>query len=65
MDAASDRVLAEATRLAGGDAAKARKWYFNEALHEFDGETAAAVVSQGREADVLLLLEFYEAGHLG
>lgn len=51
--------------LADGDAAKAREWHFNERRHEFDGETAAAVVSQGREADVRLLLEFYEAGHLG
>ena len=65
MDATSDKVLAEATRLAGGDPAKAREWYFNEPLHEFDGQTAAAAVMQGRGADVLLLLEFYEAGPLG
>jgi hypothetical protein len=65
MDAVSDKVLAEATRVAGGDAAKARRWYFNELLREFDGQTAAAAVAQGREADVLLLLEFYEAGPLG
>ncbi len=64
MDA-SEKVLAEATRLALGDTAKAREWYFNEPLHDFDGQTAAAAVTQGREADVLLLLEFYEAGSLG
>lgn len=65
MDAISEKVLAEATRLARGDSAKAREWYFNYQLRELDGLTAAAAVMQGREADVLLLLEFYEAGPLG
>lgn len=65
MSSISERVLAEATRLAGGDAQRARHWYFEVALPEFDGLSAAAVVEQGRESDLLHLLELYEAGSLG
>ena len=65
MDSISEKVLVEATRLASGDTSKARQWYFDEPLPEFAHQTAATVVAQGREADVLRLLEMYEAGFLG
>jgi hypothetical protein len=62
---ASEKVLSEVTRLAGGDVAKGRRWYFETPLPEFDQQTPAALVAAGREADVLRLLEVYEAGFLG
>lgn len=65
MEQNSEKVLAEAVRLMRGDTSKAMKWYFEEPLPEFDRQTAAVVVAQGREADVLRLLEMYEAGFLG
>lgn len=65
MNALSEKVLLEAARLNGGDTAKARHWYFKEPLREFGGQTAATVVAEGREADVLRLLEMYEAGSAG
>lgn len=65
MGLISEKVLAEATRLALGDAQRARRWYFDVPLVEFGGLSAAAAVEQGREADILRLLEFYEAGSLG
>jgi len=61
----SEKVLAEAAKLAGGDVAKARRWYFEQPLPEFERQTPATLVARGREADVLRLLEVYEAGFLG
>jgi hypothetical protein len=65
MHETSEKVLLEAARLNGGNTSKALEWYFEEPLREFGGQTAATVVSQGREADVLRLLEMYEAGASG
>lgn len=61
----SEKVLAQATALSGGDATKARHGYFEERLTEFDGLTAAQAVAQGRESDVLRLLEMYDVGFSG
>lgn len=60
----SKKVLAQATRIAG-DVEKAKKWYFNYPLPEFDGQTPEAAIANGREAEVLCLLEMYDAGSLG
>lgn len=60
----SEKVLAQATLMAG-DPEKAKQWYFNYPLPEFDGQTAEAAVAHGREAEVLCLLEMYDAGSLG
>ncbi|WP_299793032.1 hypothetical protein [Ramlibacter sp.] len=60
----SETVLERAAQLAG-DMARARHWYFNCPLPEFGGQTAEAAVANGREADVLDLLDMYEAGPLG
>jgi hypothetical protein len=65
VNSISKKVLAEATRLADGDAGRAQRWYFETALPEFNGLSASAVVDQGREADLLQLLELYKAGSLG
>lgn len=66
MDARpSENVLAEAIRIAEGDAAKARDWYFNMPLRELNGRTAACAVEDGDEQRVLRLLELYELGSLG
>lgn len=64
-DAVTDKVLEAATVAAGGDMAKARRWFEREPLREFDGRTAAEVVADGRGDDVLRLIEFYEQGFLG
>lgn len=61
----STRVLAEAVRLAGGDASKARNWYFNTPVRELDFRTAARAVEDGDEDKVVQLLEIYDLGFLG
>jgi hypothetical protein len=48
-----------------GDVEKAKQWYFNYPLPEFDGQTPQVAVANGREAEVLCLLEMYDAGSLG
>lgn len=58
------KVLTQATLMAG-DVERAKEWYFNYPLPEFDGQTAEAAVARGREAEVLRLLEMYDAGSLG
>lgn len=60
----SEKVLERAAQLTG-DMEAARQWYFNCVHHELDGQTAHAAVASGREADVLTLLDMYEAGPLG
>jgi hypothetical protein len=60
----SEKVLAQAIDLIG-DAVKARKWYFDERLSEFGGLTPAQAVAQGRESDVIRLLEMYDARFSG
>lgn len=65
MNETSEKVLLEAAQLNGGDTSKALEWYFKEPLREFGGQTAATAVNQGREADVLRLLEMYEAAASG
>jgi hypothetical protein len=61
----SEKVLAQVTELNGGDTVRATKWYFEQRLPEFGGLTPAQAVAHGREADVLRLLEMYDAGFLG
>lgn len=60
----SERVLERVAQLAG-DMERARQWYFNYPHPEFVGHTAEAAVANGREADVLRLLDMYEAGPAG
>ena len=64
-DDLTDTVLARATRLAAGDASKAAYWFFNAPLKELDGKTAACLVSEGRAADVLRVIDSYEQGPAG
>jgi hypothetical protein len=61
----SEKVMAVAVHLAAGDAKKANRWYFDYPLPEFDGQTASAVVANGREEDVLRLLDMYDSGASG
>jgi len=63
--AVSEKVWAEALRLGVGDVEKTRRWYFQVPLRELGDLTAAQAVDQGRESDVLRLLEMYECGYLG
>lgn len=65
MNTPSEKVLAEAVRLAGGDLEKALQWYFNMPLSELNGLTPASAVQGGQEGKVLRLLEFYDLGSLG
>lgn len=60
-----DDVLRAAIALAAGDRQKAMRWYATEELQPFGGKTAAELVKAGRNADILRLLESYEAGFLG
>jgi hypothetical protein len=60
-----DRVLATALHIAGGDASKADRWYREARLAEFNGKTPLQLIAEGRGADLLQLLETYEAGPLG
>lgn len=62
---AIQQVLAAAIAVAGGDLAAAILWYRNEPLALFDNRTAEALVSEGRAADVLNLLESTQAGFVG
>lgn len=59
------RVLAAATVVAGGDLEAAILWYRNEPLAPFDNRTAESLVAEGRAADVLKLLESFQAGFVG
>jgi hypothetical protein len=61
---ASHEILAQAARIFG-DVERAKEWYFNYPIPEFGGQTAHAAVAHGREAEVLCLLEMYDAGSLG
>lgn len=62
---AIQQVLAAAIAVAGGDLAAAILWYRNEPLALFENRTAEALVSEGRAADVLNLLESIQAGFVG
>ena len=59
------KVLAAATAVAGGDLEAAILWYRNEPLALFDCKTAESLVAEGRAADVLNLLESFQAGFVG
>lgn len=59
------QVLAAATVVAGGDLEAAILWYRNEPLALFDNKTAESLVAEGRAADVLNLLESFQAGFAG
>lgn len=59
------QVLAAATAVSGGDLEAAILWYRNEPLALFDCKTAESLVAEGRAADVLHLLESFQAGFVG
>ncbi|MGQ3052403.1 hypothetical protein D3C87_1869650 [compost metagenome] len=59
------QVLAAATAVSGGDLEAAILWYRNEPLALFDCRTAESLVAEGRAADVLHLLESFQAGFIG
>jgi hypothetical protein len=59
------QVLAAATAVSGGDLEAAILWYRNEPLALFDNRTAESLVAEGRAADVLNLLESFQAGFVG
>jgi hypothetical protein len=59
------QVLAAATAVSGGDFEAAILWYRNEPLALFDCRTAESLVAEGRVADVLKLLESFQAGFIG
>lgn len=61
----TQQVLAAAAAVSGGDLEAAILWYRNEPLALFDNRTAEALVSEGRAADVLNLLESIQAGFVG
>lgn len=64
---AIQQVLAAAIAVAvtGGGLAAAILWCRNEPLALFDNRAAEALVSEGRAADVLNLLESIQAGFVG
>lgn len=59
------QVLAAATVVSGADPEAAILWYRNEPLAPFDNRTAGSLVAEGRVADVLNLLESFQAGFVG
>ncbi|MDQ0083769.1 hypothetical protein J2W35_004135 [Variovorax boronicumulans] len=59
------QVLATATAVSGGDLEAAILWYRNEPVALFDCRTAESLVAEGRAADVLHLLESFQAGFIG
>lgn len=59
------QVLAAATAVSDGDFEAAILWYRNEPLALFDCRTAESLVAEGRAADVLDLLESFQAGFVG
>ncbi|MET3465627.1 hypothetical protein ABIC42_006396 [Variovorax sp. 1133] len=59
------QVLAAAIAVAGGDLGAAILWYRNEPLAVFDCRAAGSLVAEGRAADVLNLLESFQAGFVG
>ena len=59
------QVLAAATAVSGRDLEAAILWYRNEPLAPFDNRTAESLVAEGRAADVLNLLESFQAGFVG
>jgi len=59
------QVLAAATAVSGGDLEAAILWYRNEPLAPFNYKTAESLVAEGRAADVLSLLESFQAGFAG
>lgn len=58
-------VLAAVTAVSGSALQDAIFWYRNEPLALFDYKTAEMLVAEGRAADVLGLLETYQAGFVG
>jgi hypothetical protein len=58
-------VLAAMAAVSGGPLQDAVSWYRNEPLALFDYKTAEMLVAEGRAADVLNLLESYQAGFVG
>jgi hypothetical protein len=58
-------VVAAATAVSDGDLEAAILWYRNEPLAPFNYKTAESLVAEGRAADVLDLLESFQAGFVG
>ena len=59
------QVVAAATAVSDGDLEAAILWHRNEPLAPFDYKTAESLVAEGRAADVLDLLESFQAGFVG
>ncbi|MBT2334077.1 DUF2384 domain-containing protein [Variovorax paradoxus] len=59
------QVVAAATAVSDGDLEAAILWYRNEPLAPFNYKTAESLVAEGRAADVLDLLESFQAGFVG
>lgn len=59
------QVLAAVAATSGDDLQAAIFWYRNEPLAPFDYRTAESLVAEGRAADVLNLLESFQAGFVG
>jgi hypothetical protein len=58
------QVVAAANAVSDGDLEAAILWYRNEPLAPFDYKTAESL-AEGRAADVLDLLESFQAGFIG
>ena len=56
------RIVAAATDLLGGDAARAIVWFRHQPLAAFDGRTAAELVAAGHTDAVLVHLEMLRDG---
>lgn len=63
-DTVIDQILQAAVDLSGGDLDKARRWFEQEPLREFDGRPAAPAVADGRGGDVLRLIDISGQGFL-
>jgi hypothetical protein len=61
----SVQVLAAVAAVSGGELQDAIFRYRNEPLAPFNYKTAEALVAEGRAADVLNLLESFQAGFIG
>jgi len=59
------QVVAAATAVSDGDLEAAILLYRNEPLAPFDHKTTESLVAEGRAADVLDLLESFQAGFVG
>ena len=59
------RVLAAAEQVAGGDRARARFWFMNEPLQDFDFRTPDALVQAGKAQVVIDYIQSIASGATG